>query len=96
MSTLLTEALEMYYTENPDAKAIPHWSGCNYYIGQGNSEFTPVGTAQSVHDCMDCELISSCKMKQSTPIWLHDDEIKKKLDKEFEEMRSNPDYKGLL
>lgn len=45
------------------------WSGCNYYINQGNNEYEPIGTAQSMHDCNACELDGNCPLQKDTETW---------------------------
>ncbi len=47
---------ELHFKQFPE-DIILKWSGCNYYINQGNNEHEPLGTAQSIHDCLEIILI---------------------------------------
>ena len=44
------------------------WSGCNFYRNTGKNEFEPIGSATSMHECLDtCN--KDCNMKRAFPIW---------------------------
>jgi len=51
------------------------WSGCNYYVNQGNHEHEPLGTAQSMHDCEGCERLNYCEANFTTPTWFWNGKI---------------------
>jgi len=55
------------------------WSGCNYYINQGSNKHEPLGTAQSMHDCDNCERLDYCEANFDTPTWFWDNEIEQRL-----------------
>lgn len=86
MSDKINEVNSLHFNEYPEDIKITEWSGCNYYINQGNNEHEPVGTAQSMHDCIDCERISYCLVKQPTPTWEYSEEIKKQIDSNWLKM----------
>ncbi|MGM7720633.1 hypothetical protein [Metabacillus sp. Hm71] len=65
-----------------------YWSGCNYHINQGNNEHEPKGTAQSMHDCVDCDRLSYCLVKKDTEIWIHNDVIEDEMKKLWKETLS--------
>jgi len=67
-----------YFNHHPQEKNYK-WSGCNYYINQGNIEHEPLGTAQSMHDCEWCERYDYCEAKFNTPIWFWNEEIEQRL-----------------
>lgn len=46
-----------------------YWAGCNYWVNQGQSEFEPVSTATSMHDCDACAKVGFCEDKKKAPIW---------------------------
>ncbi|KON87428.1 hypothetical protein AF332_11720 [Sporosarcina globispora] len=84
----LKVALDSYFEFSPKAKEIKDWAGCNYYVNRGNNDCEPIGTATSMHDCLDCERIDYCKIKMSAPIWEINDERVKELNKKWREMHS--------
>lgn len=55
------------------------WSGCNYYINQGNNEHEPLGTAQSMHDCNGCDRLDYCEANFDTPTWFWNGKINREL-----------------
>ena len=65
---------------------IVEWSGCNYIINQGTTEYEPLGTAMSMHDCNGCNRNSDCTVKQKTEVWEWNKEIEKDLVRKFNEM----------
>lgn len=81
--------LNEYYGYFPEHKNIKWWSGCNAYRNTGNIKEEPIGTATSIHECGDCDMLSKCKIKQKTPIWLINDETEKKYLKLWNEMITN-------
>ena len=62
------------------------WSGCNYYKNKGNNKYEPLGTAQSMHDCNNCEKFNCCKVKMDTPIWFWNQEIEKEIKNKWKSM----------
>lgn len=78
---------EDHFSYNPEDRSIK-WSGCNYYIGSGKIWQEAVGTAQSMHDCEGCDRYDSCKVKQDTPVWFYNVDIRTKLDKLWKEMQN--------
>ena len=67
------------YLKHYPKEANLKWSGCNYYINQGNNEHEPLGTAQSMHDCEWCERFDYCEAKLDTPTWFWNNEIESDL-----------------
>ncbi len=65
---------------------ISKWSGCNYYINQGNNENEPLGTAQSIHDCEGCERFDYCKVKIDTPTWFWNEKIENEINEKWKSM----------
>lgn len=83
--TTQEELDKLNYTENPEAKYIK-WAGCNYYKNSGNNEHEPLGTAQSMHDCMGCERFNICNIKMDTPTWFWNEDIEKELNLKWKSM----------
>ena len=67
------------YLKHYPQEANYKWSGCNYYINQGKIEHEPLGTAQSIHDCEECERIGYCEANFDTPTWFWNNEIESDL-----------------
>jgi len=57
------------------------YSGCNYYINQGKNDYESLGTATSMHDCVNCEELDKCPLKKEEETWEYslDHEQKAKL-----------------
>lgn len=69
---------EEHFEQYPEDRLLK-WAGCNYNINQGNNEHEPLGTAQSMHDCLECERFDYCKVKMDTPTWFWDEEIEEQI-----------------
>ncbi|OZB98128.1 hypothetical protein [Paenibacillus sp. XY044] len=63
-----------------------YWAGCNYWVNQGATEYEPIGTATSMHDCVGCEKTLYCTMKQVSDVWEWNEEIAKNLKHKSNEM----------
>ena len=81
----LQDLLEKHYQSYPEDRNVTMWAGCNYHINQGRHEMEPEGTAQSMHNCLDCDRMSYCKVIQPTPIWEYNEDVEKMLVKHFKE-----------
>ena len=73
------DILNADYLKHYPKEANLKWSGCNYYINQGNIEHEPLGTAQSMHDCEACERIDYCEANFDTPTWCWNEDVEQKL-----------------
>jgi hypothetical protein len=62
-----------YFKNFPDEKGIK-FAGCNYYINRGNVWVEPIGSATSMHNCVDCAEFNSCNLKKDTPVWKYEGE----------------------
>lgn len=65
------------------------FAGCNYHINQGNNEHEPVGTAQSMHDCVGCNIDGACILQKDTETWAYTSEHEKLTDEWLNTQRHN-------
>lgn len=52
-----------------------YYSGCNYYINSGTNPAEPKGTATAMHECVGCECLEFCCVKQTQEVFVCDEVV---------------------